>query len=394
MTPVLATRARHVIAAACAVALFHAIAVAGGQLTVNEGLGWDGSAYARMVTQGLEAGNATTQLRPVPVLLARVPYALGLDVLASFTLLNYLCTFVLYFVVSLLLERYGASSPARLIVVLNLAMCIATAKMYAFYPTLIDLPALTLMTVAFYLAATDRVILAAVACMAAAGSREFGFVVALYGMHRSVRLGPWRHALLYVPSLAVTWGIRRIAAQTGDGPLAAGTLLGNVDQWTSPGFLTAFTYFLLTVFGGVSVLLVLRPIWLLSRLRAEPELATFAIVIGGITALGSWDLWRYSVFTLPVAVVLVAQFLRGVDRAALPWVAAAMTVITLVTQRPFARMTQDVYFRDWFPLYPWDNRPLPEDFLPVWTARLAVLALLLVATAVTLRRDVREGRLA
>ena len=57
--------------------------------------------------------------------------------------------FVLYLCTSLLLERYGAESRFRAIVVWNVALCMATAKMYAFYPVLIDFGALAIVTVAF-----------------------------------------------------------------------------------------------------------------------------------------------------------------------------------------------------------------------------------------------------
>ena len=73
-------------------------------------------------------------------------------------------------------------------------------------------------------------------------------------------------------------------------------------------YAAAFAYFVFTVFGGMSVLLVLHPRWCGRRLREQPEQATFLVAIVGLAVVGL-DIWRYLMFALPVAVALIAQVL-------------------------------------------------------------------------------------
>ena len=57
-----------------------------------------------------------------------------------------------------------------------------------------------------------------------------------------------------------------------------------------------------------------------------------------------------------------------------------MTVVTVITQRPFQRMDADLYFQDWFPLYGnISDTPPPWEFLALWGMRLITLSLLLAA---------------
>ena len=55
-----------------------------------------------------------------------------------------------------------------------------------------------------------------------------------------------------------------------------------------------------------------------------------------------------------------------------------MTLVTVITQRPFQRMDQDLYFQDWFPLYSILPGPPTRDLLTLWGMRLIALVLLLV----------------
>jgi hypothetical protein len=382
--------------ALCALAIFHAVSLASGKIGINDGLGWDGVGYARMVTEGLSRGSADTQTRPFLPLLTRIPHALGLGIIESFTVMNYVYAFTLYLFAAMLLERYGADVPVRAVITGNLALSVATSKMYGFYPVLIDLGALAIITVAFYLAATDRRRLAGLACMFAVASREFGMAVPLYGIHRAIRQGrPWREALVYLPSLATIVGIRLAVSAGGTaerGPLALHDALANLALWGSPAFVAAFVYFTLVVFGGITVLLLLRPAWSVARFRAEPELLTFLAVIVGLTAVGNLDIWRYLMFALPVALVLIAPYCRGFDAELTRRTLIALTIVTIVTQRPFLRMYEGLYFLDWFPLYMLrDAGPMPADVVTVWAVRLASVMLLTCAVGMALRQQWRRA---
>jgi hypothetical protein len=383
---------RNIATAALAVVIFHAVSLASGKLEEARGLGWDGSRYADMVTHSLLEGTPNTRTRPLVPLVTRIPYALGMSITDSFHLLNYVYAFALSYLVCLLLERSGATTAVRVVVVVNLALCIATSKMFAYYPVQIDLGALAITMLAFYLTATDRHRGAGAACVLATAAREFGLAAALYGIHRAVRTGcSWSQALLaYGPSLIVLVAIRWWVAATGPvdrgAPLSAGDAVQNLAYWSSAGFIVAFLYFGVLIFGGISALLVLRPRWSAARLREEPELATFLAIIVAMTMAGNLDIWRYLVFALPVAVVLIGQYWRELKAEAASRLLIVMTMVTVITQRPLEAMSRKLYFRDWFPLYPYyEALPRTDDFFPVWMVRLAGTVLILLAVSLVIR---------
>ena len=66
----------------------------------------------------------------------------------------------------------------------------------------------------------------------------------------------------------------------------------------------------------------------------------------GVTLFGSLDVWRYLAYALPAVAILYAQGPGQYDwRIALPWTAA----VTAMTQQPWAAVTDEQYFTDWFP---------------------------------------------
>jgi hypothetical protein len=373
------------------VLLFASVSALSGKVATGDGLGWDGRAYAAMVTNDLGAGSGNTQTRPLLPLVTRIPYALGLDIIESFQLMNHLYAFILYFFAARLLARYGADARVRAVVVANLALCIATSKMFGFYPVLIDLGALAVVTAAFYFVTSGRRWMGPLACVLAVASREFGVAVVLYGIHRALRRRRFVDAVALLPAIVAMAAIRWVAAAGAAqdaAPLSVTDAVDNLKLWTSPAFVIVFAYFSITVFGGISALLATRPHWALRRLLDEPERATFLIVVLGATAAGDLDIWRYLAFTLPVALVLIAHYYAGADVAAIRRAALVMTVVTLMTQQPFRTMNEDLYFRDWFPLY-FERMTQPPDLMAVWSARLATLALMMAAVAVGFRRPLR-----
>lgn len=382
--------ARNLLLALCAVLVFHVVTTASGRVSEGGGLGWDGRVYARMIQGSMIEGSPNARSRPLLVLATRVPYFLGVDIIASFQLLNYLYAFALYLVVCLILDRYSASSVVKLVVVSNLALSIAVSKMYAFYPTQIDLGAIALTTLAFHFASTDRRFPAGIACVLAAASREFGVIAALYGAHRWMRQRRpwWEVTLVFAPGVATTVLIRWWVLTSAPHLSASGLTdaFRNIQAtWSSPVFATAFVYCAIVLFGGITVLLALRPVWCLKRLRHEPELATFLILVVGLSAVGSLDVWRYLVFALPVVVVLIAQYFQDLGSRLTGRLLAAMTVVTVLTQRPFERMDDVLYMRDWFPLYRHFDGGLSDDVARLWMLRVALLVLIMVVLVVALR---------
>jgi hypothetical protein len=384
--------------AAAGMLIFLALFLTSGRIVAGDGLGWDGRGYASLMAEGLDQGSVATRVRPLLPLLTRIPYSLGLDVIQSFQVMNAIYAFVLYLFVALIFDHYGVNTRFKIVVIANLALCIATSKMFAYYPVQIDLGALALLTAALYFTITDRHGVAGVICVLAVASREFAVAAVLCGLHRAFRQRSWRAALCYVPAVAVAIVVRAATSAQGSvDTIVDATLRYSlvVIFWRSPIlFATAFAYFVLTVFGGISVLLALYPRWCGRRLREQAELATFLVVIVGLTLTGL-DLWRYLMFALPVAVALIGQYYRDhlqSTRLERP-IAAAMLFATVITQRPFERMDAAIYFREWFPQYDVFGGVASPDLLALWGLRItAVMLLVLLFTSISRSSRLQESQ--
>jgi hypothetical protein len=104
-------------------------------------------------------------------------------------------------------------------------------------------------------------------------------------------------------------GLRRLVAQEwaareGGELFTVDRMVSNLALWQDPVFATLFLYFLLTVAGGVSMLVFARFGAALPRLRREPEWLTFAAVIVAAAVVGDADIWRYIAYLAPVLIVL------------------------------------------------------------------------------------------
>jgi len=375
--------------AAMGLFIFLALTITSGRIDAGDGLGWDGRGYASLMTDGLDQGSVVTRPRPLIPLVTRIPYALGLGVIESFQVMNAIYAFTLYLFIALIIDLYDTRVRVKAVVIGNLALCISTSRMFAYYPVQIDLGVFALMTIAFYFVMIDRHWLAGAVCTLALASREFGIAVVLCGVHRTFRRGRlWPDALWYLPSVAMAALLRATTAP--EGRFSTDDILANIQLWLIPEWVAIFLYFVMTVFGGISASVVVQPRWCIARLRQEPEIATPLIVCIGLAAVGKVDVWRYLAFAVPAVVALIAMFYR--DRARSPArersIAAAMTFVTVFTQRPFEQMNRMLYFQDWFPLYNIidaksnvvDTTPPPE-LIALWVMRLAALILLAIVLA-------------
>jgi hypothetical protein len=262
---------------------------------------------------------------------------------------------------------------------INLALCIATSKMYGFYPALIDLGALAAITLAFYLIESEHRVWAAVACVAAAFSREFAMAVVLYGIHRAIRLHrPWRETIaIYLPALLVPVILRIPAVgfvPNTSGPSTLANAIAGAQMLTSESYLIALGYFGATLFGGLSLFAIVRLPACLRLLRREPEHVTFLVVVLALAIAAGVDIWRYLAFALPPVLVLAAACFEDLEPKTIRLVAIAILIVTVLTQRPLERMTTDLYFLDWFPTYLMAGSPADRaELFRVWGPRLALL---------------------
>ncbi|MEQ1895988.1 MAG: hypothetical protein ABL971_01215 [Vicinamibacterales bacterium] len=379
------------------VVLFWLISIPTGAIDVGDGAGWDGSEYAAMLDQGVGGGGANTALRPMVVLLNLPAYlVLGRNPVAAFQVMNVFYVAWLTFVLCALLDHYGSTPWSKAWFVTNLSACIATSKFPAFYPVLVDAGAYAIITTAAYCAVRGWRGAAAIACVAAVLSREFGIAVVLFGLARDLRL---RSPILvslstYLPAVVVFFGWRTIvAAHWPEGGVDAGRLLVGLSLWQDRAFVAFFAYFALTVFGGVSLLVWSRARSAFAFLRSESEWLAFGLIVTGLAAAGNADIWRYLAFLLPLCAVLYACVAGGVGREPDAGVAGLMLLMTVLTQWPFGAVDLSTYFRDWFPYYV-VVRNVPVEPIPilwpVWYLRfVAVLVSLIVL--IVLGRRVKIG---
>ena len=374
--------------------LFAGVNARSGRVEANGGLGWDGRQYAHMVTGRVEDGTVSTQTRPLLPLLTRIPYAAGLDVIRAFQVMNFVYATVLYFFLCLILDLYDVAVVYKLYFVVSVALCIATSRMFAFYPVQIDLGVLAVLSASTYVLLTRSGWMAGCAALIAVTAREFGGVTAFFGFHRELRRGESvvRALLTYAPAVAALFLLRHWASTTNLGDRRAlGTVsdfVADLAHWRDPVFVVFFVYFLVTLLGGITVLLTLRAAWCVRRLAGTPELATFAALVVAAAAVGV-DMWRYLVFLLPAITILFGAYVRDHRPGAVLLTGALL--LTLVTQQPFTRMDMTQYFRDWFPAYPYLSNDVTAEFWAAWRLRLAITGAGAVALGILQRTLARRG---
>ncbi|PYR64368.1 MAG: hypothetical protein DMF88_23330, partial [Acidobacteria bacterium] len=351
MTPRSATL-RIPLLAALSVTIYFFVLNSTGRITVSEGRGWDGAAYVDMLRYGLVDHASNERLRPLVVAFDRPLYWLSdrsipgaIDAFAS---MNVLYMAWLSVAVLLLASAYRASLAAQLFLAINLPLCVATSKFFAYYPTLVDLGAYAVIMTAMYAVAVARKpVLSGVLAVLAAVSREFGLMVAIFGIHRETRLTrqPLRALAIYAPAVIASFGLRYFVSRLpGFGVLKPSDFRDNLQFWSDQTFIAFFFYFCLTVFGGISILIAARPAQCVRFLRREPEWLTYVAPIVGMAAVGSYDQWRYLAYALPFVVVLLAACDAEWTMANRVWSFLIATVATLVTQRPFEQIAESTYF--------------------------------------------------
>jgi len=381
--------------------LFAVLNARSGRIEANDGLGADGRQYAHMVTARIVDGTVATQTRPLMPFLTRVPYYAGLDIIPSFQVMNFFYAAALYFFLCLILDLYQVAAIYKGYFVVTVALCIATSKMFAYYPTLIDLGALAALCGSTYVVLTRGGWLACATALIAVSARDFGVALAFFGFHRELRQGRGfvRALVTYAPAVIALFVIRQWASTTNLGDrrralLTAGDFIANLELWLDPPFVVFFVYFLITILGGVTILLMLRPVWCARQMIKTPELFTFSALIVGAAAVGNADIWRYLVFLLPAIAILFAVYVRDFHPG--PAILTAALLLTLMTQQPFTEMDMAHYFRDWFPGYVYRTDDATPVFWSTWWVRVAVTFGGAVALALVQRKTLsaRTGSLA
>jgi len=372
-----------ILVSAIGTVIFAYLALAHDVIAVRGGLGFDGADYARMLG-ALGAGSAATRLRPLVVLANRPAYLITKSAVFSFGLMNHVYAFMLWYQLCQLYKRIDPRPLGRLFLVVTLSLCIATSKMFAYYPVLVDLGAYAFMAWAVQRVLRGPGIVTAAAVAAAMLSREFGVAVTVFGIHRYVRLGVPRDKLAstFGPGVALLAGTAAWSAGLSSPSTISVFTPSNLARtamlWNDPVFVAFFVYFAVTVFGGISIVVAARVDAIVRTVRAEPEWLTFAAPILMAAALGDADIWRYLAYTLPLAVVIYATCAAEWSMQRLIAVSLFGLALTLVLENPFREMTVPEYFRRWFPYYVAAGKvPVPDrlPLLPVWTRLFVTMAI-------------------
>lgn len=366
------------------------LSVLSGRILVNEGYGYDGQYYVKMMQSGFSAGTPSMRLRPLVLVINRaVDSAVFHDPLRTFRAMNFVYAGMLAIGLSVLCLQYGATHLATTVLIISLFLSISVSKMFAFYPTIVDLGAYAVITFAVCAVVLGRRGPIAITTVLAVVSREFGAAVVLFGIVRDRRLGRSVLATVvtFAPAVMAFFWIRSISAHYSTAqqlkePVLSlsgviGALLTNVRWWSDPLFVIFSVYFVVTLFGGVSLFLLATRRPLAHRLRQEPEWLAIVVPILAAGALGPFDMWRYWAYMIPAIPVFWSWSLSAIEPRRRGWLFAAVVLATLATQRPWHRMDRDPsYFRDWFPYYLVINDPESKtaSLWPVWGVYLSVAA--------------------
>lgn len=379
---------RHLTMAIVAMVIFGALHIPLGRIPVANGAGWDGIDYVAMLEKGWRAGGPNTQLRPLVVWLAQPAYAVTGSPAQAFDVTNYVFTGLLAFLFSLLMEWYGASTLVRWIAI----VCISVSNAYrlpAYYPVLIDLGGHAMMALAIWFIIAGPRWAAVAASIAAVLSREYAPAVLIFGAWRDRRLQVPLKTIVatYLPAALIYIVVRLVvdARSAADGNTLQ-TFIRNMGLWTGPLFPAFYAYFLLTIAGGVSLVLAAQPQRWWRLIRDEPEWLGFALPIILVTALVGIDIWRYLTALTPLIVVLFARCSRDWRGREAVVLMSAVVVLTLATQMPFQGMDLTRYFTEWFPYYAWTNTApgdvTPAMLWPGWIWRFTAVSVALGALIV------------
>jgi hypothetical protein len=379
---------KHLTVALVAMVIYGALHVPLGRIPVANGAGWDGIDYVAMLDKGWKAGGPNTQLRPLVVWLAQPAYLVTGSPAQAFDVTNYVFTGLLALLFSLLMTWYGASSLARWVAI----VCVSASNAYrlpVYYPVLIDLGGHAMMALAVWHIIAGPRWAAGAASLAAVLSREYAPVVVIFGAWRDRRLQvPLTTTLAtYGPAALIYVAVRMIVdVRTAAEGNTLQTFIRNIGLWTGPLFPAFYVYFLLTIAGGVSLVLAAQPQRWWRVIREEPEWLGFAVPIILVTALVGIDIWRYLTALTPLIVALFARCSQEWRPRQAMVLLSAVVVLTLVTQLPFQGMDLTRYFTEWFPYYAWTNTA-PVDVTrsmlwPGWIWRFVVVGLALCALIV------------
>jgi hypothetical protein len=326
---------------------------------------------------------------PALLLFAAVPYAVIGDVVLSFRIANFVALALLVLAGCLILDEVSAPTVVKACAAFTLAVMALPAAV--FDPIQPYLVAVALTALAVALAGIDDgppEALVAIAHVGATLAAPAGIIAPLYGLARRWRIGRRDLASLFafVPALLI-WLAIQFWARGGLLGLAdlvrPGRVAGDTVMWGEGAFAMLGLYFVVTCFGGFSVLLVASQGTVRRAISERPELLALALPVCLFVATAGLDVPRTVQFFLPFWLIVLGVWVQG-RRSALTVPLILSMALTLYTARPGFRLDDMSYYANYFPytVHAGRARVTYPELWSLWTIRLLVVATAIVALSV------------
>jgi len=368
-------------------AIYVVFVLVGGRTSINGGLGPDGSVFSAMaINHDVQAGSAVDKLTPAFPLAVAVAYSITGNAVASFLLVNVIAFGVLTWAMCWILDGRPASVSLKVAGAITLVLLGIPSRTTSFAPGQPHLLATAAILMAVAAAERSAGAFTALLGAAAVATSPVGIIAPLYGIWRHRRERVATLLAVFIPALVV-WLLVQYWARGG--PAGLGDLMrwsrvrADAAFWSESAFILFGVYFLLTSLGGITMLLVSSPRWIRTAVSREPELLALIIPVLPFIATAGLDVPRTMAFLLPFWFVLFGVWGRDhTGSFVVPLVLA--TVLTLITQHPWVRLTDTNYFVDWLPYSVYAGRVNVADagFDATWRLRMFIAAGGLAACAI------------
>ena len=368
-------------------AIYVVFVLVGGRTSINGGLGPDGSVFSAMaINHDVQAGSAVDKLTPAFPLAVAVAYSITGNAVASFLLVNVIAFGVLTWAMCWILDGRPASVSLKVAGAITLVLLGIPSRTTSFAPGQPHLLATAAILMAVAAAERSAGAFTALLGAAAVATSPVGIIAPLYGIWRHRRERVATLLAVFIPALVV-WLLVQYWARGGPAGLVDlmrwSRVRADAAFWSESAFILFGVYFLLTSLGGITMLLVSSPRWIRTAVSREPELLALIIPVLPFIATAGLDVPRTMAFLLPFWFVLFGVWERDhTGSFVVPLVLA--TVLTLITQHPWVRLTDTNYFVDWLPYSVYAGRVNVADagFDATWRLRMFIAAGGLAACAI------------
>jgi hypothetical protein len=356
------------------------VVLVGGRTSINGGLGPDGSVYSAMaVNHNLQAGSAVDKLTPAFPVSAAIAYAITGRVVLSFLLVNVIAFGMLTCAMCWILDRQQAPVGLKIAVPITLVLLGIPTRATAFAPGQPHLLGIAAVSLAVAAAEQNVGRLTAFLQAVAVAASPVGIIGPLYGLWRH-----WRRERIsvlfavFVPALAV-WLAVQYWARGGPRGLVDLVSFSRVRAdaafWSESLFVLFGVYFLLTLLGGLTLLVASSPRWMRTVVTRRPELLALIVPVLPFIATAGLDVPRTMAFLLPFWFIVLGIWGRDHAGSSLAPLLLA-TGLTVLTQHPWVRLTDTNYFVDWLPYSVYAGRVDVADagFDAAWRLRMFIAA--------------------